>query len=102
MAPVSKKSRNPYPASDYPVSPAFVHNYHHVHAPVLSPMSDYCAKKQIPFSKEEENLYKLNTNQRKFQNYKNTINHLYESGRPDEIDIGVSILKNSPNAPPPH
>lgn len=60
MLPVARKERPLIPESVYPVSPAFVHNYKAVKPPNLPSMTDYCAKKNIPFCAEEDYYYKLN------------------------------------------
>ena len=93
MHPISTKKRIRSEVHSYPLSPAFVHNYSHAKAPKLTTMTDFCNKSNIPFCAEEDNFFKVNQNKIKFKKYKNTINDLFETGKPSEFEVGLSMLE---------
>ena len=75
-----------------PISPAYVHNYRTKKPIKITPMVDYCSHRDIPFSSEEEIFYKLKQQKDRFRLFRNTITDLYESGRPDEVNVGFALL----------
>ena len=92
MHPISIKLRSSVEPIKFPVSPAFVHNYKTKKGIKMENMVDFCAKQNIPFSLEEQNFYKVKRNKEQFRQFKNTINDLYETGRPDEYSVGMAHL----------
>lgn len=63
-------------------------------------MTEYCKGANVPFSTEEDFYYRLNQHKKKFQLFKTAVNHCYESGRPEQIEVGMSVLQGKEGAPP--
>lgn len=85
----------------FPNSPAFVNIYKLNKEKSLVQAADYCQKKNIPFSSEENNFYRLKQVRQRFKTYSNSINHCFETSRPDEATTGYNLLAEKNPRPPP-
>lgn len=66
MHPISLKQRQSVKPIKLPISPAFVHNYKTKKEVKIDNMVDFCAKRNIPFTLEELNFYKVKKNKEQF------------------------------------
>ena len=67
--------------------------------PNLTTTIEFCAKKNIPFSVEEANLYRLKQNQQNYKSFATSLNHCYETARPDEFKTGFGFWTDADGAP---
>lgn len=84
----------------FPTSPAFVSVYKMRNDIKVSRAQDFCLEKNIPFSSEEHNFYRLKQSQARFKTYAHSVNKCYETARPDEFTTGTRLLKDLPRKPP--
>ena len=86
----------------FPQSPAFVNIYKMGREQSLEQTSDHCVKRNIPMSSEEHNFYRLKQVRQRFKTYANSVNHCFETSRPDEVTTGYHLLAGKDPRPPPH
>ena len=78
----------------FPISPAFVSIYKMNKDIKVPRAQDFCHDKNIPFSSEEHNYYRVKQSQARFKTYAHSVNKCYETSRPDDFEMGTKLLSN--------
>lgn len=81
------------------MNPAYVHNYLKFKNCNIDPMVKYCTAKNIPFCQEEVKFYHVKSQKEKHKNFIKTVNDVFETGRPDEEELGISFLTSTKTGP---
>ena len=53
---------------------------------------DFCQQKNIPFSSEEHNFYRMNQQKMRFKHYATSVNKCFETARPSELSTGKKLM----------
>ena len=77
----------------FPISPAFVSIYKMNKDIKVQRAHDFCKEKNIPFSSEEHNFYRLAQSKKRFNQYSKSVNKCFETSRPSEIETGKKLMK---------
>lgn len=85
----------------FPTSPAFVNIYKMKNDIKVPRAQDFCLEKNIPFSSEENNYFRLKQSKARFNIYQQSVNKCFETARPDDIKTGKDLMGDERRGVPP-